>query len=128
MTRMRLSPCTRGCRSRRATSASSARTRICPSATSNGSPSSTTTAVAQSIRRLLTPRSVAVIGASEERFGVGRAVLDNLLSYAFNGEVHVVHPTAKEVASVAAYPSVLDIPGSVDLAVVALPAESVLEV
>jgi acyl-CoA synthetase (NDP forming)/GNAT superfamily N-acetyltransferase len=85
-------------------------------------------AEAQSIRRLLTPGSVAVIGASEERFGVGRAVLANLLGYGFVGKVHVVHPTAPQVAGVAAYRSVLDLADPVDLAIVALPAGSVVDV
>ena len=85
-------------------------------------------AEAQSIRRLLTPASVAVIGASEERLGVGRAVLANLLGYGFAGPVYVVHPTAAQVAAVPAYATVHDIPGPVDLAVVALPADSVVDV
>src|SRR4051794_18023393 len=85
-------------------------------------------AEAQSIRRLLQPGSVAVIGASEERFGVGRAVLDNLLRYGFPGEVSAVHPKANAIGSAPAYASILDIPAAVDLAVVALPAESVVDV
>jgi acyl-CoA synthetase (NDP forming)/RimJ/RimL family protein N-acetyltransferase len=85
-------------------------------------------AEAASIVRLLHPESVAVVGASEERYGVGRAVLSHLLGYEFCGRVHPVHPTATHVAAVPAYASVLDVPGTLDLAVVALPAESVLEV
>ena len=85
-------------------------------------------AEAQSIRRLLTPASVAVIGVSEERIGVGRAVLANILHYGFTGPVYVVHPTAAEVGSVQAYPTVHDIPGAVDLAIVALPAPAVVDV
>ena len=85
-------------------------------------------AEAQSIRRLLTPGSVAVIGVSEERIGVGRAVLANVLSYGFTGPVYVVHPTAAEVGSVSAYPTIHDIPGAVDLAIVALPAPAVVDV
>src|SRR3954471_18488655 len=85
-------------------------------------------AEAQSIRRLLRPESVAVIGASEERLGVGRAVLDNLLRYGFTGEVSAVHPKATVVGPAPAYSSILDIPAAVDLAVVALPAESVVDV
>ena len=85
-------------------------------------------AEARSVARLLNPTSVAVIGASEERYGVGRAVLTHLLGYEFRGPVHPVHPTATHVASVPAYKTVLDIPGAVDLAVVALPAGSVLDV
>src|SRR3954454_5130684 len=73
-------------------------------------------AEAQSIRRLLWPGSVAVIGASEERLGVGRAVLDNLLRYGFTGNVTAVHPKATMVGSSPAYASILDIPAAVDLA------------
>src|SRR4051794_23903151 len=85
-------------------------------------------AEAQSIRRLLQPASVAVIGASEERLGVGRAVLDNLLHYGFAGEVSAVHPKATAIGPAPAYASILDIPAAVDLAVVALPADSVVDV
>jgi acyl-CoA synthetase (NDP forming)/GNAT superfamily N-acetyltransferase len=85
-------------------------------------------AEAQSIRRLLQPGSVAVIGASEERIGVGRAVLDNLLRFGFKGEVSAVHPKATAIGAAPAYAAVLDIPGPVDLAVVALPAGSVVDV
>src|SRR3954464_595881 len=85
-------------------------------------------AEAQSIRRLLRPGSVVVIGASEERFGVGRAVLDSLLRYGFTGEVSAVHPKATAVGAAPAYASILDIPAVVDLAVVALPAQSVVDV
>src|SRR3954465_1103078 len=85
-------------------------------------------AEAQSIRRLLWPGSVAVIGASEERLGVGRAVLDNLLGYGFAGEVSAVHPKATAIGAAPAYASILDIRAAGDLAVVALPAESVVDV
>src|SRR4051794_23451511 len=85
-------------------------------------------AEAQSIRRLLRPESVAVIGASEERLGVGRAVLDNLLRYGFTGNVTAVHPKATMVGSSPAYATVLDVPEPVDLAVVALPADAVVDV
>ena len=85
-------------------------------------------AEAQSIRRLLQPGSVAVVGASEERLGVGRAVLENLLRYGFNGEVSAVHPKATSVGSAPAFASILDVPGAIDLAVVALPADAVVDV
>jgi acyl-CoA synthetase (NDP forming)/RimJ/RimL family protein N-acetyltransferase len=85
-------------------------------------------AEARSIARLLAPRSVAVIGASEERYGVGRAVLENLLGYDFTGTVHAVHPSASHIGPIAAYVNVLQVPEAVDLAVVALPAPRVLDV
>ncbi len=85
-------------------------------------------AESRSIGRLLAPRSVAVIGASPKPFTVGHMALRNILDGEFAGPVYPVHPTATSVASIRAYPSVLDIPGEVDLAIVAVPAEAVLQV
>ena len=81
-----------------------------------------------SVARLLTPRSVAVIGASRTPASVGHQVLRNLLSGGFPGPVYPVNPAAPHVASVKAYPTVLDVPDQVDLAVVAVPAGAVGDV
>ncbi|GAA4583379.1 bifunctional GNAT family N-acetyltransferase/acetate--CoA ligase family protein [Planotetraspora phitsanulokensis] len=83
---------------------------------------------ARSIERLLTPGSVAVIGASREPGGIGQAVLRNLLGADFSGPVYPVHRHARAVAGVRAYKSVSAIDGDVDLAVLAVPAEAVLDV
>ena len=85
-------------------------------------------AEAASIARLLHPRAVAVIGASRNPATVGHQVLRNLLAGGFDGPVYPVNPGATSVASVQSYPTVLDIPGPVQLAVVAVPARAVLEV
>ncbi|WP_336213550.1 bifunctional acetate--CoA ligase family protein/GNAT family N-acetyltransferase [Nonomuraea sp. LPB2021202275-12-8] len=85
-------------------------------------------AEARSIARLLTPGSIAVIGASREPGGVGQTVLRNLLAADFTGPVYPVHREVRAVAGVRAYPSVTAIDDEVDLAVVAVPAESVLDV
>jgi acetyl coenzyme A synthetase (ADP forming)-like protein len=85
-------------------------------------------AEAASIARLLTPRSVAVIGASRHRASVGHQALRNLLAGEFAGPVYPVNPGAESVASVKAYPTVVDIPGPVDLAVIAVPAAAVMSV
>ena len=85
-------------------------------------------AESRSIGRLLSPRSVAVIGASREAHSVGQTVLRNLLAGGFAGPVYPVHPSATAVASVRAYPSIAEVPGEVDLAVVAVPAPAVNEV
>ncbi|MDZ7676105.1 MAG: GNAT family N-acetyltransferase [Acidimicrobiales bacterium] len=83
---------------------------------------------AASIRTILSPRSVAVIGASRNPTSVGHQVLVNLLAGGFDGTVHPVHPEAVHVASVKAYPTVVDVPDDVDLAVVAVPAPAVTQV
>ncbi len=85
-------------------------------------------AEARSVHNLLHPRSVAVIGASTDHSKIGHAVLTNLLAADFTGPVYPVNPEHKSVRGVRAYPSVLDIPDEVDLAVVAIPAASVHEV
>ncbi|HZB49314.1 MAG TPA: GNAT family N-acetyltransferase [Mycobacteriales bacterium] len=82
-------------------------------------------AESRSIGRLLTPRSVAVVGASTDQGKVGHVVFGNLMAYGFQGPVYPVHPEARHVGGVRAYPSVLDIPDDVDLAVVAVPAPAV---
>jgi acyl-CoA synthetase (NDP forming) len=82
-------------------------------------------AEARSIARLLRPRSVAVIGASERSGSVGRAVLDRLLGGGFDGPIHVVNPNVDHVANLHAYDSVLDIQDDVHLAVIAVPKDGV---
>ncbi|WP_084464288.1 bifunctional GNAT family N-acetyltransferase/acetate--CoA ligase family protein [Microtetraspora fusca] len=85
-------------------------------------------AEARSIERLLKPESVAVIGASREPGGIGQTVLRNLLAADFTGPVYPVHREVRAVAGVRAYRSVSAIDGEVDLAVLAIPAEGVLDV
>lgn len=85
-------------------------------------------AESRSLARLLTPGSVAVIGASNDPSKVGHVVLRNLLGYGFNGPIYPVHPTARHVSGVPAYSSVTDIPGDLDLAILAVPAEAVAQV
>ncbi|WP_405139763.1 GNAT family N-acetyltransferase [Nocardia sp. NBC_01388] len=80
---------------------------------------------ARSVGNLLTPRSVAVIGATPSGTRVGGAVLANLLSGGFQGPVFPVNRTRTAVRGVRAYPTVRDIPDEVDLAVIAVPAAEI---
>ncbi|HET8624999.1 MAG TPA: GNAT family N-acetyltransferase [Gemmatimonadales bacterium] len=86
------------------------------------------TAAVNAVRGFLSPRSVAVIGASRQRHSIGGEVLHNLLNYGFPGPVFPVNPNAPVVQGVAAYPGVEDVPGPVDLAVIMVPAARVLDV
>ncbi len=89
-------------------------------------------AEARSVRRLLVPGSVAVIGVGRAPGGVGRSVLDHLRDAGFTGDLHAVNSAfpaeQKDVDGVPAHRSVRDIAGPVDLAVVAVPAASVPDV
>jgi acetyl coenzyme A synthetase (ADP forming)-like protein len=80
------------------------------------------------VTRLLYPRSVAVIGASRDAGKPGGALFRNLLLAGFTGTAYPVNRTASAVSGVKAYPSVLDVPDPVDLAVIAVPAAQVLDV
>jgi len=77
---------------------------------------------------ILRPRSVAVIGASRDPSKIGSRILRNILSSGFRGAVYPVNPNASEVLGLRCYASVLDVPGPVDLAVVAVPAKLVPQV
>jgi acetyl coenzyme A synthetase (ADP forming)-like protein len=85
-------------------------------------------ATAESLRPMLAPRAVAVIGASREPGKIGGRILQALTSGAFTGPVYPVHPHAAEIAGLPAFRSARELPPGVDLAVIAVPAESVLPV
>ena len=69
------------------------------------------------------PHSVAVIGASTNPTKLGYAVLHNLVEggYAGYGKIYPINPKADEILGQAAYASVLDVPGEIDLAVIVIP-------
>ncbi len=71
--------------------------------------------------RFFRPSSVAVIGASRDPEKLGYAVLANLKEGGFPGVLYPVNPKADEILGLRAYPTVLDIPGPVDLAVIVIP-------
>ncbi|HHN93309.1 MAG TPA: hypothetical protein ENK17_00940, partial [Anaerolineae bacterium] len=67
------------------------------------------------------PRSVAVIGASRDPEKLGYSVLANLKEGGFTGQLYPVNPKADQILGLTAYPSILDIPAPVDLAVIVIP-------
>ncbi|RAJ59019.1 acyl-CoA synthetase (NDP forming) [Streptomyces sp. Amel2xB2] len=83
----------------------------------------------RSVRRLLAPGTVAVIGASRSPRGAGRRVLESLRSGGFTGTVYAVNrelPEGEsELGGVPAYRTVRDVPEHIDLALVAVPADQV---
>lgn len=83
-------------------------------------------AAARSLRSLLAPRSVAVIGASRSApHSIGRAILDNLIRDGFTGPIYPIHPVATELSGRPCYRSVTAIGEPVDLAIIATPAPTV---
>ena len=77
---------------------------------------------------IFAPRTVAVIGASEDAGSVGRTLLWNLLNNPFGGTVYPVNRERASVVGVEAYPNLAAVPEPVDLAVIATPAAGVPDV
>ena len=84
-------------------------------------------AEAASLRHVLAPESVAVIGASRRRGSVGRAIVDNIRAGGYAGQLYTVNPRARQIGGERCLSSALDLP-PVDLAVIAVPAAGVLDV
>jgi len=77
---------------------------------------------------VLAPESVVVIGASRSKGRAGRAILDNIRAGGYAGRLWAVNPRARQIGGERCLASVLDLPEPADLAVIAVPAASVLEV
>ena len=74
------------------------------------------------------PRSVAIVGASRHAGNIGRKLLDAVMASGFRGAVYPINPKAAEINGLRVYSSVKDLPGGVDLAVIAVPRDAVLGV
>ena len=74
------------------------------------------------------PQAVAVIGASREPEKLGYNVLHNIVQYGYaeHGAVYPINPNAKEILGLKCYPSVLVVPGAIDLAVIVIPSRQVM--
>ncbi|EHR51958.1 acyl-CoA synthetase (NDP forming) [Saccharomonospora marina XMU15] len=77
------------------------------------------------MNRLMNPRSIAVVGASDQEGKIGNSVMKNLVNGGYAGEIYPINPKAEEILGHKAYASVSDIPGEVDVAVFAIPAKFV---
>jgi len=81
-------------------------------------------AARRSLEKLLTPRAVAVIGANRQPHTIGHEILVSLVERGFPGPVYPVNPAAEQVAGIPAAGRVQDLPGPVDLAVIAVRPEA----
>jgi acetyl coenzyme A synthetase (ADP forming)-like protein len=82
-------------------------------------------ASANAVRSFLAPETVAVVGASRDPVSIGGRLFRNLLDSNFHGVVYPVNPSAAAVHGVAAFSSVLEVPGSIDVAFIVVPAARV---
>ncbi len=77
---------------------------------------------------VFSPKSIAVIGASNTKGKIGYTVVDNLIQSNYQGPVYPINPKDAEIQGFKAYPSILDVPGEIDAAVVVIPAKFVPQV
>ena len=81
-----------------------------------------------SLRHLLQPASVAVVGAGRSRGTAGREILHNIVSGGFGGQVHAVNPAGGLIEGITCLTSAAELPAGVDLAVIAVPPAEVTAV
>ncbi|HCV15039.1 MAG TPA: CoA ligase [Rikenellaceae bacterium] len=72
-------------------------------------------------KELISPKSIVVVGGSEDTHKPGGNVLKNLIETKFSGNLYVVNPKSEKVQGVVSYPTVDELP-QVDLAILAIPA------
>ena len=82
----------------------------------------------RNLDKLFDPTHVAVIGAGTQSTGLGHIVLRNLVESGFGGVVYPINPSHESVSGIQAYPTIGETPATPELAVVCVPAASVLEV
>jgi acetyl coenzyme A synthetase (ADP forming)-like protein len=84
-------------------------------------------AIVEKMNRIMKPKAVAVIGASNENGKIGNSVMKNLINGGYKGEIYPIHPSAAEIMGKKAYKSVKDVSGVIDVAVFAIPAKFVAQ-
>jgi len=84
-------------------------------------------AIVEKMNRIMKPKAVAVIGASNENGKIGNSVMKNLINGGYKGEIYPIHPSAAEILGKKAYKSVKDVSGVIDVAVFAIPAKFVAQ-
>ncbi len=82
-------------------------------------------AESQPLDAIFKPRAVAIIGASEQPQSVGRTLLANMIATPFGGAIFPVNPKHRYILGIKAYPTIADVPETIDLAVIATPAPTV---
>jgi acetate---CoA ligase (ADP-forming) len=84
--------------------------------------------MAPELSKLLTPKSVAIIGVSESPTRIGGRLFNYLTKHGYKGELALVNPKYKELNNVKCYPAISDVPMDIDCALVAVPGKFVLPV
>lgn len=82
----------------------------------------------KALNGMLRPASMAVVGASATPGKIGYTVLKNLIESGYEGKIYPINPSATEILGLKVYPSIMDVPGDIDSAIITVPAKMVLSV
>ncbi len=72
----------------------------------------------ENLNGVLKPKSIAVVGASATPGKIGYTVVDNLIKSGYKGKIYPINPKATEILGLKVYPTVSEVPGSVDAAII----------
>src|ERR1035437_469571 len=81
--------------------------------------------VVHELDSLFKPKSIAIIGASSKELSIGNVILKNLVHFGYTGKIYPINPKEPEVRGIKAYPTIFDVPGTIDLAHVIIPSKFV---
>ena len=81
----------------------------------------------EQLDKIMKPQSIAVIGASTKPLTIGSEIMLRLKEYGFTGNIYPINPKADQVEGFKAYPTVLEVPGNIDFAVVVVPKQFIFE-
>jgi acetyl coenzyme A synthetase (ADP forming)-like protein len=83
--------------------------------------------IVRDMNRIMKPEAVAVIGASSEEGKIGNSVMKNLINGGYQGAIYPINPAGGEIMGRQAFKSVKEVPGTIDVAVFAIPAKFVAQ-
>lgn len=81
----------------------------------------------ENIKYLFEPRSIAVIGASNEEGKIGHIVINNIVKYGYKGNIFPINPKGGKIAGLNAYQSILDVNEDIDITILTIPAKFALD-
>ena len=80
------------------------------------------------LNQITTPKSIAIVGASDDKNRIGGRPLSHMIEQNFEGTVYPVNPNREKVQGLKSYPNLQDIPGDLDFVLIAVPAKFVVNV
>ncbi|QQK80338.1 acetate--CoA ligase family protein [Salicibibacter cibi] len=82
----------------------------------------------EAIERLLNPGSIAIVGVSKDFTSISGKPMKNLIRHQFEGDIYPVNPKYEEIEGFTCFPSLLDVPGKIDVALIAVSSKRMMQI